>query len=636
LTLPGISSYVGPAATFVTGNNNFTVEAWVYNPTIEDEECIIGWGRRGDPPRSMSAFCDGNDGTWGSMTRWANDLSWNSLNARTPVRWKYLAYTYDGGTLGQTNYTDSGTTVVAGVGNVLGAAAACVDSLDGGVTHLPFRIGDETGGGGAPATAALPGFRLTGTIGRIRVYTRVVPLSELQSNFTTDAADFGVLDDDGDTIPTWWERVYGLNPFSAADGSLDPDGDGLTNAQEYANNTHPFVADTDGDGLTDGQEVNTYFSNPNNPDTALDGLPDGRAVALGLDPRFRDSDADGFDDATEVLYGTNPLDFNSTPDLSTPRPFVNLDATALPLGPLPVWTNNNALGWSFRAPTNAVANVQLVDGSRAVVFNGTNYYTGLGEPYSFATNASRTIEAWIWNPAVADEETVFAWGRRGGPDGSNCGLSHGRNAAFGAIQFWAAADLPWGTNATQIVSNTPAAKWIHVAMTYDNTTSNRVCYLNGNVANSSQSFGPLNTYLYDPSDTLNSQNPPIGRSLPFRVGCQNGTGGGPDVPFATMAIGRVKAYNTALNAAQIAADYNAEKADFPGAPVITSVAVNPNSGVITFDWTPNPSGSHTYRVETNSDLSNPNGWGTAASGLTSGPYTNSASGSANFYRLRVD
>jgi len=26
---------------------------------------------------------------------------------------------------------------------------------------------------------------------------------------------------------------------------------------------------------------------------------------LGLDPRFRDSDGDGFDDATRVLYGSN-------------------------------------------------------------------------------------------------------------------------------------------------------------------------------------------------------------------------------------------------------------------------------------------------------------------------------------------
>jgi hypothetical protein len=637
VTMPGLTSYIGPAATPLSGNANFTVEAWVYNPTLDLEEAIIGWGRRGGPVGTMSAFTDGSEqNDFGCMTHWAADLSWNGANVRSPARWKYLAYTYNGTTLAQSNYTDSGSSVVAGFGNVLGAPLTVVDSLDSGVTHLPFRVGDETGGNGLPATAALPGFSFTGTIGRIRVYTRVVPLSELQSNFAADAPVFGILND-VDGLPIWWKRVYGF-PIGTDVGSQDPDGDGLTNSQEYQNNTNPLVADSDGDGLTDGQEVLTYGSNPNNADTSIDGLPDAQAVALGLSPLAVDSDGDGFDDATEVLYGTNPLDPSSFPDLSVPRPFVNLDATALPLGPLPVWTNNNALGWSFKAPSNAVANVQIVDGSRAVVFNGTNYYTGLGEPYSFATNAARSVEAWIWNPTVEDEETVFAWSRRGGPDGSNTALSHGRNATFGAVQFWGTFDVPWGTNAAQIVSNTPAAKWIHIAFTYDGA-SNTVAYLNGNVANSVTEPNLLNTYLFDPLDPLNTGahvNHPIGRSLPFRVGCQNDPSGAPSVPFATMAIARVKAYNSALSAAQVAADYNAEKAAFPGAPRITNVKFYGGTPIFTFDWTPAPAPGHSYRVETNSDLSNPNGWNAAATGLTSGPFTNSATGTPKFYRLRVD
>ena len=634
VTMPGLSTYVGPAATPLTGNNNFTVEAWVYNPTLQDEECIIGWGRRGGGTGTMSAFTDGNDGTWGAMTHWAADLSWSGANARTPVRWKYLAYTYNGATLGQTNYTDSGTTVNVANGNVLGAPLTVVDSLDGGVTHLPFRVGDETGGDGNPATANLPGFSFTGTIGVIRVYTRVLPLSELQSNFTADANRFGVLND-VDGIPVWWKRVYGF-PIGTNVASDDPDGDGLSNLDEFSNGTDPRNPDTDGDGLSDGAEVHTYGSNPNNADTSIDGLPDGKAVALGLDPRFQDSDSDGFDDATEVLYGSNPLDPGSVPDFSTLRPFVNLDATALPPGPLATWTNNNALGWSFVAPAGNVPSVQVVAGTAAVMFNGTNYYTGLGMPYSFATNASRTVEAWVYSPSVPAEQTVFAWGRRGGPDGSNNALSYGRDASFGAIQLWAGGDLPWGTNTAQIVSNTPAQKWVHIAFTYDNASSNRTCYINGNIANSSTSFGPLVTWLYDTTDPLNSQNPPIGRSLPFRVGCQNDAGSQPSVPFANMAIAKIRAYNTNLSAAQIAADYNAEKVQFPGQPLITKVGYNPVSKAITFDWTPNPGPGRSYSVQTNSDISNPAGWGTAASGLSSGPFTNSASTSQKFYRIHVD
>ncbi len=45
------------------------------------------------------------------------------------------------------------------------------------------------------------------------------------------------------------------NTFSILEGEKDPDGDGLTNAQEIALGTDPFRADTDGDGFGDGLEV---------------------------------------------------------------------------------------------------------------------------------------------------------------------------------------------------------------------------------------------------------------------------------------------------------------------------------------------------------------------------------------------
>jgi hypothetical protein len=45
-----------------------------------------------------------------------------------------------------------------------------------------------------------------------------------------------------------------------------------------------LALDNDGDGLTNGQEVNTYGTNPNNPDTDGDGMPDGFEVQYGLNP----------------------------------------------------------------------------------------------------------------------------------------------------------------------------------------------------------------------------------------------------------------------------------------------------------------------------------------------------------------
>ncbi|HEY3382714.1 MAG TPA: PQQ-dependent sugar dehydrogenase [Vicinamibacterales bacterium] len=49
-------------------------------------------------------------------------------------------------------------------------------------------------------------------------------------------------DSDGDGLPDWWERQFGLNPDSAVgdDGAAgDPDGDGVTNIEEFRAGTHP-------------------------------------------------------------------------------------------------------------------------------------------------------------------------------------------------------------------------------------------------------------------------------------------------------------------------------------------------------------------------------------------------------------
>ena len=68
------------------------------------------------------------------------------------------------------------------------------------------------------------------------------------------------------------------------DGDEDFDDDGLTNLEEFLNNTYPYSNDSDNDGLLDGDEVKNYGTNPLVADTDGDGLEDGDEIILGTDP----------------------------------------------------------------------------------------------------------------------------------------------------------------------------------------------------------------------------------------------------------------------------------------------------------------------------------------------------------------
>lgn len=138
--------------------------------------------------------------------------------------------------------------------------------------------------------SALIGTATADENGEILVYIDDLPTSsDVNRRSWYDGLGYHPNDTDGDGLPDAWEIANGTDP-NVPDATEDPDGDNLTNLQEYENYGNPLLADTDSDGANDDVEL-----------------------AGGMQLDIPDSDGDFYLDGVEVARSTDPLDFNSFP-----------------------------------------------------------------------------------------------------------------------------------------------------------------------------------------------------------------------------------------------------------------------------------------------------------------------------------
>lgn len=231
--------------------------------------------------------------------------------------------------------------------------------------------------------------------------------------------------------------------------------------------------------------------------------------------------------------------------------FVDLDARH-PTAGTSSWMNNGALG-NFIEGGNPV--VDRFGGIRGVYFNGSTDYYECSEnaPISLVgNNPTRSIELWVYNPVIAQEETMVAWGKRGGPSGSNMSFNYGTKSGWGAVVHWGWTDLDWNDAPKSGV-------WHHLVYTHDGMHTR--IYADGILMNEEDHSGALNTHW----------------GTPITIAAQRNSAGGIEWAYmGSLAIGAVRIHDGVLSQMDIINNYQEDFERFipaPGAIILGSIGI---------------------------------------------------------------
>lgn len=202
------------------------------------------------------------------------------------------------------NYSENSMTITYSESNMQNATLASSYSLNNGL--LLSGNGMDTSGTGKVFKLPLN----PATLQRYLIYSLQIgnTVADASGNAVSSRA-IRINDDDNDGMADDWEKKW-FGSITAKDGTLDSDGDGLTDLSEYS-----YAKSNPGWGS------NRWALSPLSQDSDGDGILDKYEISFGLNPvsnsdRDLDLDGDGWSNYQEYLYGFSVDDPNAHPQAS--------------------------------------------------------------------------------------------------------------------------------------------------------------------------------------------------------------------------------------------------------------------------------------------------------------------------------